>query len=101
MAGLLIYPVIPAGAVSLRDGTYEGKHSFITVLVTVENGKIGDIAMTEHGGGGKKYADMVGPIIGKIIEKQSTDVDVVTGATVSSENLVKAVEDALEKAVPR
>ncbi|MEA3489088.1 MAG: FMN-binding protein [Candidatus Omnitrophota bacterium] len=81
-----------------KDGTYEGVHSFVTVSVTVKDGKIAGIVLARHGGGGAEYAAMVGPLIGKIMEKQSTDVDAVTGATVSSVNLKKAVEDALKKA---
>ncbi len=82
----------------LRDGTYEGEHSFVTVAVTVENGKVADIKMVRHGGGGKKYATMVEPLIGDMIREQAVDVDSVTGATVSSECLKKAVNDALQKA---
>ncbi|GEM_PF-990205 len=82
----------------LRDGNYEGKYSFVTVAVTVENGRIADIKMIRHGGGGEEYAEMVMPLIDEIIREQSTDVDAVTGATVSSENLKRAVNDALKKA---
>ena len=86
------------GDEALKDGSYEGEHSFIGVTVKIANGKIADIKMTRHGGGGEKYAAMVSPLIGKMIDAQSTDVDAITGATVSSENLKKAVDNALEKA---
>jgi len=99
MAWVVTNPITPAGAASLEDGTYQGKHSFITVEVTIDNGKIGDVKIVEHGGGGEKYARMVEPLLGEMIEKQSTAVDVVTGATVSSKNLIAAVEDALQKAI--
>ena len=82
----------------LRDGAYEGEYSFVKVRVTVAGGKVERIEMVEHGGGGEKYAAMVEPLLGEIVEKQGTSVDSVTGATVSSENLKKAVEAALEKA---
>ena len=88
-----------AGA--LIDGTYEGKHSFVRVAVAVKNGKINNIRLLRHGGGGKKYANMIMPLIGKIIKKQSTDIDAVTGATMSSRNLQKAVDNALKKAHTR
>jgi uncharacterized protein with FMN-binding domain len=38
-------------------------------------------------------------VIERIVEEQSTDVDVVTGATMSSRVIMNAVEDALKKAV--
>lgn len=81
-----------------KDGTYEGECSFIKVEVTVNDGKVENINMVKHGGGGKKYALMTEPLIENILKKQSTDIDAVTGATVSSENLKKAVENALDKA---
>ena len=82
----------------LKDGTYEGKYFFITIGVTIENGKISGIEMLHHGNGGRKYEAMVEPLMGEIIKRQSTDVDAVTGATVSSRNLRIAVIDALLKA---
>ena len=81
-----------------KDGTDEGEHSFVAVEVSITNGRIVDIRMTHHGGGGEKYAEMVKPLITRILEKQSTDVDAVTGATVSSNHLKKAVKNALQKA---
>ena len=80
------------------DGVYEGEHSFVKVRVTVENGKITEIEILRHGGGGKKYAEMIKPLIDEVIEKQSTEIDAITGATVSSRNFKAAVEDALRKA---
>jgi uncharacterized protein with FMN-binding domain len=38
-------------------------------------------------------------VIPAIIEAQSTDVDSATGASMSSEGIKEAVEDALSKAV--
>jgi len=87
-----------AAETQFKDGAYKGKHSFVEVVVTIENGRISEIEMVEHGGGGKEYADMVEPLIGEMIGQQSTEVDAVTGATVSSDNLKKAVDNALKKA---
>jgi uncharacterized protein with FMN-binding domain len=90
--------VLYAAEGRLRDGAYEGRHSFVTVAVTIEEGEISEIEMVRHGGGGEEYAEMIEPLIGEIVRKQSTEVDAVTGATVSSENLKRAVSDALRKA---
>jgi uncharacterized protein with FMN-binding domain len=79
-----------------QDGTYEGEHSFVRVRVTVEAGKLSEITILEHGGGGEKYEKMVQPLVEQILENQCADVDVITGATVSSENLKKAVQKALD-----
>ena len=83
------------------DGIYKGKYSFVEVQVTIKNGDMSDIQILHHGGGGKKYADMVAPLVDEIIRKQSIDVDTITGATVSSVNLRNAVENALEKAIKK
>ncbi len=87
-----------AVAAQFKDGTYEGEQSFVTVSVTVTDGRIADIKITHHGGGGPKYAEMVKPLLCQMLEKQSTEVDTVTGATVSSNNLKQAVAAALQKA---
>jgi uncharacterized protein with FMN-binding domain len=80
------------------DGAYEGSYSFVSVEVKIKNNKISNINITRHGGGGKKYADMISPMAKEVIKHQSTNVDAVTGATVSSENFINAVNNALEKA---
>jgi uncharacterized protein with FMN-binding domain len=80
------------------DGAYPGEYSFVSVEVIVQGGKVDDIKMVKHGGGGSKYAEMIQPLISKVLEQQSIDIDAVTGATVSSEHFKKAVADALDKA---
>ncbi len=78
-----------------KDGVYEGEFAFIKVRVTVEECKISDIEILQHGGGGEKYENMVKDMVPAIIESQSTEVDAISGATVSSGHLKKAVENAL------
>jgi uncharacterized protein with FMN-binding domain len=81
-----------------KDGVYEGSHSFVSVEVKIENNKISNIDITRHGGGGKKYAALISPMAKEVIKYQSTNIDTITGATVSSENFINAVNNALEKA---
>jgi len=85
---------------SYIDGIYEGGHSFVKVKVVVKGGNICDIEILEHGGGGEKYADMIKPLKDEVIRRQSTNVAAITGATVSSKNFKKAVDNALQKAAP-
>jgi uncharacterized protein with FMN-binding domain len=70
----------------------------VTVEIVVEGGKMTDIRILHHGGGGPKYAAMVEPLLSEMVAGQDTEVDVITGATVSSKNLKRAVDDAIEKA---
>jgi uncharacterized protein with FMN-binding domain len=86
---------------NLIDGEYEGRYSKFPnsaeVKVLIYSGKISEIILTGSSGSwiGHK-ADKVIPE--RIIEKQSTNVDAVTGATNSSRVIMNAVQDALSKA---
>ena len=81
------------------DGTYRGEYSLIPtptaaiVDVTVQSEKLVKIDIIQHKASeiGKK-AEIIIP---QIIEKQSLDIDAVSGATASSKTLLKAVENAL------
>jgi uncharacterized protein with FMN-binding domain len=80
------------------DGVYEASNDMVDVAVTIEEGKIADIEILEHRGGGEEYEQMVRPLTKTIIQEQSTQVDAVTGATVSSEALKDAIDEALAEA---
>ncbi len=81
----------------LADGVYEGTNSMLDISVAIEQGKITDIKILEHRGGGEQYEKMILPLVDLMIERQSTEVDAITGATTSSNALKIAVEEALEK----
>ena len=91
----------PSTAERLEDGVYEGSYSSwpnrAQVKVTVREGTIVDIVLISHWASwiGKK-AEPIIPL--RIIEKQSANVDAVTGATNSSRVIMHAVTNALEKA---
>ena len=84
----------------LVDGVYEGSASGgpnkAVVNVTIEDQKIVKIEIVEHRAMKGKKAEPIIPQ--RIIDKQSTDVDAVSGATNSSNVIMNAVQDALEKA---
>ena len=88
---------------SENDGVYrgeaEGFGGFIIVDVTVENGEISNIELVSADGEDDSYLNMAKAVISKIIEEQSTDVDVVSGATFSSTGIINAAQNALEKMV--
>lgn len=90
----------PINASGIPDGVYRGEHKWFPVSVvadvTVEGGKVVEIALVKHfkGKGGKAEK----PVREQIIGKQSTEVDTVTGATRSSLVIMNAVQDAMEKA---
>jgi uncharacterized protein with FMN-binding domain len=91
-------PVRPG---EIADGIYEGHYAIVPdsarVRVAVRDGRIVSVVLLEH------HSAFVGDeaaytIPGRIVEAQSTDVDVVTGATRSSHVIMNAVEMALSKA---
>ena len=87
-----------------KDGVYEGTGNGnggdMTVTVTVKGGKITDIVLEDGHAETPGIFDLaVEQVIPAIIEAQSTDVDSATGASMSSEGIKEAVEDALSKAV--
>ncbi|WP_034328558.1 FMN-binding protein [Alkaliphilus transvaalensis] len=86
----------------LNDGTYEGTgqgfKGDIKIELVVEDGKVTDLNVLEHGETeGISDAAFEG-ITEQLLEKQSADLDVITGATMTSEGLIEAIEEALPKA---
>jgi uncharacterized protein with FMN-binding domain len=87
---------------TIPDGEYTGEFPFrqrylYRVQVTVQSGRIVDIAVLENGTG-NEYAEKGLGVIPRILREQSPDVDAVSGATVTSKALMKCVEKALKKA---
>ena len=83
----------------IDDGKYAGKVPFrekylYHVKVTVKSGKIEDIQVVENGTE-NDYAKKGLGVVERMLEKQSPNVDAVTGATVTSKALMKCVEKAL------
>lgn len=101
LAMLLAMPVMPAAAETAlpADGVYAGSADGIggplAVSVTVAGGKIADVQVTEH----NETAGISDPAIEQIpqaiVAAQSTDVEAVSGATVTSTAIKDAVADAL------
>lgn len=85
-----------------KDGTYTGSGKgfggTISVKVTVKNGKISAIDVTSASGETASYFSKAKGIIPKMISGQTTNVDVASGATYSSNGIITAVRNALSKA---
>lgn len=86
----------------LRDGTYEGSAlgfgDTITVAVTIRNGAITDLSVLNADGEDRPYYNQALTVLDEILSAQSTEVDTVSGATLTAEGLINAVADALGKA---
>ena len=82
---------------NITDGIYVGEYSvtpdYVKVEVSVIEHKITSIKIIEHENGLGSKAEK---IVDDVISQQSLGVDAVSGATVSSKCIIKAIESALQ-----
>ena len=82
---------------SIKDGEYEGFYDVYLinarVIVKVESNKILSIKLIEH----KHDRHSGEPMIQKVIDNQSLEIDAISGATNSCKTVLKAIEIALSK----
>jgi uncharacterized protein with FMN-binding domain len=82
----------------IEDGVFKGSYSAFPVIVEVEvtihSHSITKIKLIKHMNGQGSAAES---ITDKVMEAQSLQVDVVSGATYSSKAILKAIDDALTK----
>ncbi|MBT3319662.1 MAG: FMN-binding protein [Clostridia bacterium] len=86
------------------DGTYQGTGTGygpdLVVEVVIENDAITSITVIEHNEQKEKFWGVPVELIPeRIIEAQCCDVDIVSGATRTSDGIIDAVNDALNKAL--
>lgn len=88
----------PVAAKKYNNGTYEGVASAhygqVGLAVVVSDDKIQSITVTK----GDENSNYVKTLIGRVVEKQSTDVTGISGATRTTTGVKNAVNDALDKA---
>lgn len=81
---------------TIEDGDYTGSYDAVAVMVkvsvTIKNHRITRIDLIEHNNGKGQPAEI---ITQSIVDAQRLDVDVISGATLSSKAILKAVENAL------
>ncbi len=90
----------PADKPKYKDGTYTGwgscRHGDIQAQVTIEGGKITVARISQCL---TRYScDVIGRLPPEVLQRQSAEVDWVTGATQSADAFSYAVSDALSKA---
>ena len=85
----------------LKDGEYEGNSQGyggdFKVKIKIKNGELSAINVVINNET-PEYYEKASVIIAQILEKGNTDVDSISGATISSEAIKNAVRDALHKA---
>ncbi|MFZ5967246.1 MAG: FMN-binding protein [Bacillota bacterium] len=84
----------------VADGAYTGSYKVFPVAaevkVTVTDHKIIGIELLKHSNGQGTPAEIIPD---KVVEAQTLEVDIVTGATSSSKVILKAIENALNSAI--
>lgn len=82
---------------AVDDGSYAGSFTSgvvsVDVRVEVRNHRLSDITILRHANGRGKKAEA---ITDTVLDRQSLEVDAVSGATVSSIVILKAIESAFE-----
>ena len=100
VAFLLRPQALDIGTVDLNtiaDGEYIGvcqnKILFAVVKVEIQDHKIIGIEIVEHKA---SYMEQANQIAGAVCSEQSLEVDAISGATFTSDTVLKAIENALE-----
>ncbi len=86
---------------ALKDGVYTGEYREwpeMKVEVTVKKGRIAAVKVLEDSGTPEFSSQVTAALPAKMVAKGSPDVDAVSGATLSSTSLKRAVQEALAKA---
>ena len=87
------------GTIDVKDGTYKGSANGyggkVTVNVTVSKKTMTAIDVVSAPGETDSFFQRAKGVIDEMLTAQSTDVDVVSGATYSSNGLIGAVKNAL------
>lgn len=93
----------PGGEINLEeipDGIYEGtgmgRNGPIKVTVELRNGKITSVSVVEHEETPRYAAMAIPDIPNAIVLQQRLNVDAVSGATLTSNGIVEAVNNALQ-----
>ncbi len=90
----------------LRDGTVTGQsvntpYGSVQVKVTVASGSISDVIavhLTDRGGYSVQVSNYAAPILrGEVLQSQSTQVSMVSGATYTSEAYLTSLQSALDQ----
>lgn len=89
-------------APALNDGTYEGAgkgmNGDVNVSVEVSGGKISAVNVGDHAETEGISDPAIAEMPEKIVAKNGTDVEVVSGATMTSNAIIEGVNKALEDA---
>ena len=98
----MLWVMVSCGGAKYTDGTYTGtaagRNGDVVVSVTVTNGKIASVDIVQHEETAGLSDAAIKEVPAAIVKKNSTKVDAVSGATVTSKAIMAAVDAALANA---
>lgn len=98
LKNLLTREIESINITEIDDGIYQGKYEVFPVSVElnveVKDHQIIEIDILKHDNGQGKPAES---IINSVIEQNSIDVDVISGASYSSRTILQAISNALNQ----
>lgn len=80
-------------------GTGQGYGGAVSVNVVIANGYIESVEVTDHAGETEPYFSMASTLTDEVVTAQTTSVDTVSGATMSSAGILNATTDALQQSM--
>ncbi len=101
LASAMLFMLVSCGAKyndGIYKGTAEGRNGNIVVSVTVTNGKIASVDVIEHEETPGLCEGAISEVPALIVKRQTTKVDSVSGATITSKAIMSAVDNALANA---
>lgn len=78
----------------LQDGIYTGTEGYAVVQVEIKNGTILSAKVLQNKPG--SYSKSAETVVDRVIEAQSLEVDMITGATATSRVIVDAIRNAFD-----
>jgi len=101
-ASAMLLTMVSCGGAKYTNGTYTGtaagRNGDVVVSVTVANGKIASVDVVQHEETPGLCEGAIAEVPAAIVKKQSTKVDAVSGATITSKAIMAAAQAALANA---
>ncbi len=100
-------PVAPNPSSAYKDGTYTGPSvdvnwGFVQVQATIQNGKISDVQVVQYPNERQTSLSInsiaVPELQQEAVQAQSANVDIISGATLTSEGFQESLQTALDQA---
>ena len=94
-------PTAANGTVTVTGSVISTRYGDVEVKVTVSNGKISDVQAIELPSGGRsgQISNYVAPILAsEALAAQNASIDIVSGATFTSEAYARSLQSALDQA---